>query len=198
MANIVLNFSEVRNTVSLDSVHFSHAQLPEPRFSYRGKGLSSLLCRHSFQWSPAVRALSILVLRTKCGSLTHGSWPTQDLPALVGAQGTPAASLDYALSKRPLWLLDMFGVTSGGEALASALFARWNPERKRGGEVVVSLHPHHLCPQDIEITRNGAPLAQRYLEAFSLRIDAQNFPRASSKHSLTREVLSLYSGPQMK
>jgi hypothetical protein len=61
-----------------------------------------------------------------------------DVAAAIDGQGdSPAASLDYALSKQPLWLQDMFGVTPHGKAISKLLFRRMNPDRKRPGPVTV-------------------------------------------------------------
>jgi hypothetical protein len=57
--------------------------------------------------------------------------------AIDGHSDSLAASLDYALSKQPLWLQDMFGVTPHGKAISKLLFRRMNPDRKRPGPVTV-------------------------------------------------------------
>ncbi len=171
MADIVLSFCSSAGNPALDSVHFTHPLLSETRYSYRGKGLSAFLCRYSFQWSPAVRAISTLFLRTKGEDFTGGIWPTLQLPALSGATGSQAASLDYALSKRPLWLLDMFGVTAEGNAIANQLFSRWNAERKRGGEVIVGINPQQLRNRNIEIILDRKQLPPEECSALARAIE---------------------------
>ena len=71
-----------------------------------------------------------------------------------------ASSLDYAISRKPLWLLDMFGVNSMGQAIAQNLFMRWNPERKRGGEVVIAVNPTQLCSDSISVFLNSIQLSE--------------------------------------
>ncbi len=157
MAQLTLRFSQYRS-ISLDAVQFSHPNLKDARVSYRGKGFSELLCRHTFQWTPAVRALSVLMLRTKAGYISHSGWPASGSPTIAGEGGSMAASLDYALSKRPLWMLDMFGTTANGEAIVKMLFARWNSERKRGGAVVVAVNPSQLSAEGIVVLLNGSEI----------------------------------------
>lgn len=127
----------------------------------------------TFTWSAAVQALCILLLR-HCASSVQASSPrpssspsassnggTLDLQltgaggSISGAQNTAAASLDYALTKQPAWLLDMFGTTAGGISKARSLFKRLNPERKRAGPVVVAVNAQALLPEDISIFIGG-------------------------------------------
>jgi hypothetical protein len=74
---------------------------------------------------------------------------------LSGGVKSLAASLDYALTKQPGWLLDMFGVSSNGKTQARRLFRVTNSHRKRGGPVSISLNSN-ACPSDcIEIVVDG-------------------------------------------
>lgn len=59
---------------------------------------------------------------------------------MFGDADTPAASLDYALSKEPNWLCDIFGMTRSGEMRARRLLYRTNTERKLPGPVRISLN----------------------------------------------------------
>jgi hypothetical protein len=71
-----------------------------------------------------------------------------------------AASLDYALSKRPAWLLDVFGVTSKGDPNALRLFQRRNGCRKLPGPVLIRFNPHILEPENIQIYLHGRLLSE--------------------------------------
>jgi hypothetical protein len=76
-------------------------------------------------------------------------------PMLSGEAKSPAASLDYALTKQPNWLVDMFGVFPSGNSQARRLFHVTNSHRKRGGPVSISLNSH-VCPKEgIEVIVDG-------------------------------------------
>lgn len=110
--------------------------------AYRGAG--------TFHWSSAVRATVCLLLKAKLGDET-----TRIEPMLSGGVKSLAASLDYALTKQPGWLLDMFGVSPNGKTQARRLFRVTNSHRKRGGPVSISLNSN-ACPRDcIEIVVDG-------------------------------------------
>ena len=78
---------------------------------------------------------------------------------LVGCTSSLAASLDYAISKEPAWLCEMFGYASTGRPRAGRLFLVTNRNRKRPGPVTISINERALCPQDIEISANGAMIS---------------------------------------
>jgi hypothetical protein len=79
-------------------------------------------------------------------------------PFILGERASLAASLDYALTKGPSWLVDMFGTTSQGALRAKRLFRVTNPNRKRPGPVVVSLNTSLLPPTNIGVTLDGSPV----------------------------------------
>ena len=60
---------------------------------------------------------------------------------LQGGTGSLAASLDYAISKEPNWLTEMFGVDVTGRPVASRIFKRSNSGRKLPGPVTIALNP---------------------------------------------------------
>jgi len=150
MAHMTLLFSDTP-IPALDAIQFSHPALDGTRTCRRGKGIYGTFTPYTFQWSRAVRAMAVLILYTKSKYVLRSEFADAGLATLSGEAGSIAASLDYALSKRPLWLLDMFGVTSAGEPIVRNLFMRWNSERKRGGAVVVAVNPRQLEAKDIEI-----------------------------------------------
>ena len=110
--------------------------------AYRGVG--------TFHWSAGVRAMACLFLRAM---LIDES--TRMEPMLSGGAKSLAASLDYALTKQPSWMLDMFGVSSNGKTQARRLFCVTNSHRKRSEPVSVSLNLH-VCPKHcVEVLLDG-------------------------------------------
>lgn len=118
--------------------------------SIRGKSCGAFPGYGTFQWSPAVRALTILVLRY---TISHGIESGADF-ALSGPRGSLASSLDYAIEKAPVWLQDMFGIDSVGRPIARRLFLRTNPGQKRAAPVVVAMNRNVLPSESIRIFAN--------------------------------------------
>ncbi len=87
----------------------------------------------TFTWSGAVHALSILFVRA--AEFSASAAASTESAHLEGGKDSPAASLDYALSKQPRWLREMFGETRSGEALFYKLVAVVNRNGKRTGPV---------------------------------------------------------------
>jgi hypothetical protein len=80
---------------------------------------------------------------------------SNELPILLGERGSLAASLDYALTKQPMWIQEMFGSDAAGTSLAQRLFRRTNSHRKRPGPVVIKVNERALPPKNIHIYWNG-------------------------------------------
>ena len=115
----------------------------------RGKFCYIVPAGGSFQWTRAVKALTVLLLRTAI----------QGNSAIIqGETGSLAASLDYALSKEPTWLSEMFGADSQGRAFARRLFYRTNPERKRSGPVIINVNPSIVTAPKIQIYVDGTKM----------------------------------------
>jgi hypothetical protein len=112
----------------------------------RGKFCYIIPAGGSFQWTRAVKALTVLLLRTAI----HGN-----NAVIQGEAGSLAASLDYALSKEPTWLSEMFGADPQGRAFARRLFYRTNPERKRTGPVIVNVNPAIVSASRIHVYVDG-------------------------------------------
>jgi len=111
--------------------------------SSRGRNFLPSNPQHGFNWTLAVRAMSLLCI----SALSSENEPQ----GLSGSEGSPAASLDYSISKNTAWLADMFGIAQDGSPLARKLFLRSNPERKRPGPVVISLNTSIISAPDIEL-----------------------------------------------
>jgi hypothetical protein len=120
----------------------------------RGKTGGAIRDVGSFQWTTAVKALAVLSLKTalaKARGLSAGH-------RLVGHKGSLAASLDYAVSKQPGWLTEMFGVDSLGISMLRRLVMRTNPERKRPGPVVLCFSNIAISNTSFYFTLNDSPV----------------------------------------
>jgi hypothetical protein len=135
----------------LESVEYSSGTGAKHRAT-RGTSLGQ--GQGSFPWTAGVKALSLLAVGTKIQSLRA---PHEGDFSLEGGRGSLAAALDSALSKNPLWLLDMFGVDAQGGSTARRIFKRVNPERKRPGPVKISLSRNALPAASITIVIDGEP-----------------------------------------
>jgi hypothetical protein len=122
-----------------------------PRDSYRGKSLMYQNDAGLFQWTAAVKAFTVLTLATK-GMLLSGK---NEPYVLSGEQGSPAAALDFAISKPTSWVVDMFGREQNGKAYARIVFKRENSEQKRPGPVRISLSPQLLEAQALKVFCDG-------------------------------------------
>jgi hypothetical protein len=123
--------------------------------SVRGKTSAAIQATGSFQWTTAVRALSVLFIKI---AMTEYDESAPSVNCLSGHKGSLASSLDYALSKQPRWIQEMFGIGNFGTAYARRLILRTNPERKRPGPVILGLNTIVLKPTNIAIFLNGEQL----------------------------------------
>ena len=139
----------------LDRTEFTHPQVSGSLRAARGHAGRMHGFEGNFHWSSAVQALSILLLETKAWALlAPGEKEALPLPLLAGGKSSPAASLDYAISKQPSWLLDMFGTDSKGTTICRRLLQRSNPERRRPGPVMISVNIKTLPPEALHIFTN--------------------------------------------
>ncbi|MEY4669210.1 MAG: hypothetical protein RL518_1909 [Pseudomonadota bacterium] len=138
----------------------------------RGKTSGAFTGQGSFHWSIAVRALSVLAIRTAMSTLGH----SHD-PILVGDKGSLAASLDYAISKETHWLIDIFGLSEGDLPNFRRIFKRTNSGRKRSGPVAVSLSKPFLQSGAIAIRLNSNDLVTvQDLETLVQRVSDVELP----------------------
>ena len=132
-----------------------------PRISMRGKSGGPFRRAGSFQWTNAVKALALLMVRTALK-------PTEAV--LRGDAHSLAASLDYAISKQPLWLLEMFGSDQRGACLIRRMVLRANPERKRPGPVTLGVNQLYLPLEAIRVFLNGRECTGDALVALAQRL----------------------------
>lgn len=137
MVKMTLSFVTSRRTIALNQTVFTHPLLRNEVRTIRGATAPPGV--GNFRWSNGVRAVSLLLVRHAVQRLKGGSHELlrQEPALLEGYDSSLAASLDYALSKQPLWLHDMFGRTPQGKPVSRLLFGRINPDRKRPGPVMV-------------------------------------------------------------
>lgn len=122
----------------------------KPFIVIRGKTSGAFKQYGSFQWTSGVRAVCAVFLRYALSEIT----PRVDY-CLVGSRGSLAASLDYALSKGPSWIGEMFGSTPSGGMYARRIFRVTNPNRKRPGPVALSVNKTVIPSCNIEIYLNN-------------------------------------------
>ena len=124
---------------------FSSSKSTNTLHTVRGKTAGAFVASGSFQWTFAVKALMVVVLRGMLAKNRLGS------SILTGEKGSLAAALDHALVKAPLWLSDMFGSDESGRPLFRRFVFITNPGRKRPGPVSISLTPKFLEETHISI-----------------------------------------------
>ncbi len=124
--SIVLHFTETAN-VELVRSEFRDSTHKYSKVCVRGKAAVTADEMGSFQWTSGVRALCCVFLR-----FVTSEQDQRFGYCLQGGRGSLASSLDYALSKSPAWLLEMFGTGPQGSPYARRLFRILNPNRKRG------------------------------------------------------------------
>jgi len=116
----------------------------------RGKTSGAYTRCGSFQWTSGVRAVCAAFIRF---ALSENNARVDY--CLIGSKGSLAASLDYALSKGPAWIGEMFGSTPGGGLYAKRLFRITNPNRKRPGPVALSVNKNLILGGEIEVFWNN-------------------------------------------
>jgi len=116
----------------------------------RGKTAGAFRGAGSFQWTSAVKAIAALSLRHIL-SQTNPSINKH----ITGQQASLAASLDYALTKAPCWLSDMFGVLPSGRVAARKILLITNPNQKRPGPVTVAINEATLPACEIHVFLDG-------------------------------------------
>lgn len=158
MRAMTLNF----HLGELIEVVFQENPSNEPRVCVRGKTAGPNRSAGSFQWTSAVKALSLLAVKTAL---------MPDNAILRGDGHSLAASLDYAISKQPMWLSEMFGWDTKGVSLTRRLILRTNPERKRPGPVTLGINQVYLSPSAITILINGRPASVEQLTVLHTQLE---------------------------
>lgn len=148
--------------MNVDEISFSHPLLPTQRRLVRGRESTVAIHGASLPWTSATKALTVLALRS--AALVRRSSPSSDFSqlknsllqaALVGRAGSAARTLDYAISKRPNWVVDLFHFDSEGSSLVGRFFWRVNSEGRRPGPISISFNPHMFSARSIVIRKGG-------------------------------------------
>jgi hypothetical protein len=145
---LILYFSAGSAPELLETRFYHKHFAPWGRHSVRGKDEGAHAGSASFQWSPALKVLAAYLLW--CAASGRRS-PGDSCPTLAGERSSPAASLNYAMSKKPEWIKDMFGEDSDSHPYLLDLISRTNPDLKRVGPVILSLNRHKLPPERISV-----------------------------------------------
>jgi hypothetical protein len=156
----------------------------------RGKTAGAYKDAGTFQWTPGVKALSLICLTALARDLKQVE---NILPLLEGGKNSLASSLDYALNKQPEWLFDMFGIDKNGNAYLRQLLLRSNPGRRWRGTVSISLNEQLLAPQSINIyVENILVRDAEELQRLALAIQNQatKTPIASTDRDETESAIS--------
>jgi len=138
----------------LTEVAFCDGVSGEVRRSVRGKSGGAYRSAGSFQWTSAVKGFALLATRAVSGL---------EEPVVKGCGGSLAASLDYAISKQPMWLTEMFGCDQSGISLIRRMILRTNPERKRPGPTVLSFNERFMPVAAISIFSDGVRCSREEL-----------------------------------
>ena len=142
---------------------------PRTHVCIRGKTAGAYLSCGSFQWTSGVRGVCAAFIRFL---LSEGS-ETVDY-CLIGGKSSLAASLDYALSKGPAWLGEMFGSGVGGNQYARRIFKITNPNRKRPGPVAISVNRNIVSESQVQIYWEGQRITdQTQLYSMLMGIEEQ-------------------------
>jgi hypothetical protein len=170
---------EHKQLPQLSKIEFTHPLLTEPITALRAGRALYDDATLAFQWSKAVRALAVLLLRVaEHTQSSQSATRARKIGAeyyLAGAEGSLASALDFALSKRPAWL-SMLGVDSKGHSLAGRLFVRANPNRKHAGQVVIGPCKALLEPGSVAIWLCGRQLHQ-VEQLRQLRVQCESHPQ---------------------
>ena len=142
----------------LSQTRFCHLLLDRELVCIRGKTAGAYAGCSTFQWTKAVQALALLVIRSKAQVLAPVKFDGFFAPHLIGGASSLAASLDYALDKQTTWLLEMFGWDRAGIPTARRIIHRTNPGRKRPGPVALSFSRLFLEDTALSLSLNSRPL----------------------------------------
>lgn len=157
MRTLMLEFGGLEGDVRLLRTTFTNAG--RTLTSSQGKGITREPgVGGAFQWSAAVKAMSLLFVRTAIAYRTREGTPD----TLSGTSRSWAASLDMAIAKGAdvSWLAEIFGTQSDGDTVAKKLFVRTNSHRRTAPSepVVIRLNVDFLPRENVEIRHDGTAL----------------------------------------
>ena len=136
-------------TLELDEIEFLYPSQKESILSIRGKSACGRFADATFQWTSALKGLALLFLKHAAG---------KERFMLTGGAGSPACSVDFAISKQPRWVEEVFGTDKQGISLLRRFVVRKNSNRKRPGPVSIGLSSSPLSRVSISVSVNGRPM----------------------------------------
>ena len=185
LGNSFIFHFEGSSRIELVKTEVRVAGIPRTLSCIRGKTAGAYVSYGSFQWTSGVRGVCASFLRF----VLSEAGDTVDF-CLVGGKGSLAASLDYALSKGPSWLGEMFGSGIGGSQLARRIFKITNPNRKRPGPVAISVNKNVVSVDHLQIYWDNKLVTDpRQLYAMLVGIEEQGV-EGGSRTSERIEALS--------
>lgn len=150
-----LDFHLVSGSLELAATEFKSPQLETIYKAVRGKVAVGRGGYGTFPWTSGVKGLVAVFLLSKIHQNLDERVDWLLSAGLSSTNSTLSNSLDYALSKTPAWLAEMFGCDSFGRPVARRIFLRLNPEGKRPGPVIVALNRDFLPPTKIRLYIEG-------------------------------------------
>ena len=180
MARITLDFAYSDGQIQLERTSFRLS--PDSEYlAVRGKTAGAYKCSGSFQWTPAVKAVSVLFLHALANSFDNSDTA---MPMICGKRGSLASSLDYAIDKEPQWLCDMFGLDESGKTNLRRLIFRSNPGGKRPGAVSITLNEAALPAENIQVLVDSIPIHDReFLTSLITKLSDESNEHNKSKQS---------------
>ena len=148
---------ECSDVSALYKTEFCHPRLIAPRRCIRGSFSLPVMDYRAFPWTAGVKGLCILLIRHFLYAAEKNDLMNQPRASITGCAGSPAGSLDLAISRQPAWLQDMFGTDSNGACILRHLVSRINPERKRPGPTALSIKPDALPTKHLSIFMGDKP-----------------------------------------
>ena len=147
-----------------------------PIVSRRGRSFAPITGSGVFRWTKAVRAVCATLVAYKYNCLVLGS---PSLPCLSGYRPSLASSLDDALCKGPVWLLEMFGVSYEGVSNARRIFCVANSGGKLPGPIEIFVHKGFLDSANISILVDGCRVEEPCrLEHLSRHLKCEDYRKS--------------------
>lgn len=174
--------------IVLETTLFNRSESTYPSTAIRGSGLG-----HTgiglFPLSKAVKGLTLLLLEH---AVVNASSDKTQCALIEGRRGSLAASLDYALSKQPQWMCDMFGTDAAGDSLLKRMVRRTNSHLKRPGPVRLSIPPS--CALKVKVFVNeveieeAAELSEILSQLTNENTEKASPPLASAVQSASQDM----------
>ena len=174
--------------LELIKTHFHCELLPNTVVAVRGKTAGAFSTEATFQWTSAVQALTILMIKAAMRhELKDDSCENSIAPLLEGLSGSLASSLDASIYKQTAWL-DLFGTTPHGDSLSRRILTRSNPGRRRSGPVMISLNQRLIPTSCIEVYLDDHRVRDPFQLAQFIEKIEQTWIVAREQNSLNKQV----------